>query len=187
MTTNLLSTMMSRSHMLGAVSLSPLVSLVSPLSTTAMMQMPSMRKWRKPHPVPEKVGVNPYKGKPVQEWWEWDGKGPYKYRHHHYPNNITCRDVQRRRIFKKFHADRENLNAIINNDLLPKELQENAWKEKHFQLPIDSSKMRPNFRCVVTGRAKGNYKDFRVSRFIFRWAFTASVFGFYYFFFLFQS
>ncbi len=24
----------------------------------------------------------------MQEWWDWDGFGPYKYRHHHYPNNI---------------------------------------------------------------------------------------------------
>jgi hypothetical protein len=25
----------------------------------------------------------------MQEWWDWDGFGPYKYWHHHYPNNIT--------------------------------------------------------------------------------------------------
>ncbi len=24
----------------------------------------------------------------VQEWWTLDGFGPYKYRHHHCPNNI---------------------------------------------------------------------------------------------------
>ena len=64
------------------------------LSTSSPLEMPSCRKYRKPHPVPEKVGVNPYKGQAMQEWWDWDGKGPYKYRHHHYPNNITCRDVQ---------------------------------------------------------------------------------------------
>ena len=144
---------------------------MAPLSTTSSMQMPSCRKYRKPHPVPEKVGINPYKYQALQEWWDWDGKGPYKYRHHHYPNNITCRDVQRRRIFKKFHGEREKLNAIIRNDLLPKELQENAWREKHFKLPLDSSDLRPNFRCVVTGRGRGNYDDFRVSRFIFRWVF----------------
>ena len=168
MAANLLSSMVSRCPRLGAVTFSPMVSLIAPLSTTSMMQMPSHKKWRKPHPVPEKVGINPYKGQAMQEWWEWDGKGPYKYRHHHYPNNITCRDVQRRRIFKKFHSEREKLNAIIRNDLLPKELQENAWREKHFKLPLDSSDRRPNFRCVVTGRARGNYDDFRVSRFIFR-------------------
>ena len=171
MATNLLSSILFRRPMVGIVSFTPMMSMVSPLSTTSMVQMPSCKKWRKPHPVPEKVGINPYKGKAFQEWWDWDGMGPYKYRHHHYPNNITCRDVQKRRIFKKFHSEREKLNAIIKNDLLPKELQENAWKEKHFKLPIDSSELRPNFRCVVTGRARGNYNDFRVSRFIFRCVF----------------
>ena len=74
------------------------------------MTSTSCRKYRKPHPVPEKVGINRYKHKALQvrdtisgviilypalqEWWDWDGFGPYKYRHHHYPNNITCRDVQ---------------------------------------------------------------------------------------------
>ena len=48
----------------------------------------------------------------VQEWWDWDGLGPYKYRHHHYPNNITLRDVQRRRIFKKLHGERSRLGLI---------------------------------------------------------------------------
>jgi hypothetical protein len=48
----------------------------------------------------------------MQEWWDWDGFGPYKYRHHHYPNNITLRDVQRRRIFKRLHGERERINLI---------------------------------------------------------------------------
>ena len=39
------------------------------------------------------------------------------------------------------------------------------WRqEKHWDLPYDSSEHRPNFRCVVTGRARGNYPEFRVSR-----------------------
>ena len=105
------------------------------LTTSAVVEMPSCRKYRKPHPVPEKVGVNPYKGQALQEWWDWDGKGPYKYRHHHYPNNITCRDVQRRRIFKKFHSEREKLNFVVRSDLLPMELREKAWREKHFEIP----------------------------------------------------
>ena len=78
------------------------------------------------------------------------------------------RDVQRRRIFKRFHGEREKLNAVIKSDLLPRELKESAFREKHFKLPIDSSAKRPVFRCTVTGRARGNYNEFRVSRFIFR-------------------
>ena len=143
-------------------------SPTSALSTSSCLEMPSCRKYRKPHPVPEKVGINRFKHKAFQEWWDWDGFGPYKYRHHHYPNNITCRDVQRRRIFKRHHEERNNLNHIVRSDILPRELREKAWKEKHWDLPLDSSEHRPNFRCVVTGRARGNYPEFRVSRFIFR-------------------
>ena len=60
------------------------------------------------------------------------------------------------------------MNRVMRSDLLPRELREKAWREKHFDLPLDSSHIRPNFRCVVTGRARGNYPEFRVSRFIFR-------------------
>merc|ERR1719282_1648206 len=122
------------SSVLRKISAEPLILKTVPaasLSTSSALEMPSCRKYRKPHPVPEKVGVNPYKGQALQEWWEWDGKGPYKYRHHHYPNNITLRDVQRRRIFKRHHAERERLNSIIQSDLLPKELRDSAFREKH--------------------------------------------------------
>merc|ERR1711935_349425 len=161
---------MGLTGLLGRLMPSPLALIVSTeakLSTSCVSLMPSCRKYKSREPGP-RTGTNPHSGKKFQEWWDWDGYGPYKYRHHHYPNNITLRDVQRRRIFKKFNGEREKLNAIIRNDLLPKELQENALHEKNHNLPLDSSKNRPNFRCAVTGRARGNYFDFRVSRFIFR-------------------
>jgi len=115
-----------------------------------------------------RAGVVMHKHKPAQEWYEWDGFGPYKYRHHHYPRNITLRDVQRRRIFKEHHRERTLLRSVYKNDLLPKELQEGARNKVVWELPLDSDHWRPNFRCVVTGRARGNHQDFRVSRFIFR-------------------
>ena len=70
----------------------PSLSSCLAFSSTAALER-SCKSKRTPHPVPEKVGVNPYMGKKLQEWWDWDGLGPYKYRHHHYPNNITCRWV----------------------------------------------------------------------------------------------
>merc|ERR1711872_434036 len=112
-------------------------------------------------------GIFRHQGKPVQEWWDWDGFGPYKYRHHHYPNNITLRDVQRRRIFKKFQFQRSKLMDLRRNDILPEEIQKVARQEVE-NMPLDSSVARPNERCVVTGRARGNYPEFRVSRFIWR-------------------
>jgi len=115
-----------------------------------------------------RAGVVMHMHKPVQEWYEWDGFGPYKYRHHHYPRNITLRDVQRRRVFKEHHRERQLLRSVYKNDLLPKELQEAARNRVVWEVPLDADRTRPNFRCVVTGRARGNYNDFRVSRFIFR-------------------
>merc|ERR1711997_343948 len=81
---------------------------------------------------------------------------------------ITLRDVQRRRIFKQHHRERELTRSIYLNDLLPKELQEKAREKVVWEIPLDADKIRPNFRCVVTGRSRGVYRDFRVSRFIFR-------------------
>ena len=48
-----------------------------------------------------------------------------------------------------------HVNVLLNVELR---------QEKHWDLPYDSSEHRPNFRCVVTGRARGNYPEFRVSR-----------------------
>ena len=48
-----------------------------------------------------------------------------------------------------------HVNVLLNIELR---------QEKHWDLPYDSSEHRPNFRCVVTGRARGNYPEFRVSR-----------------------
>jgi len=121
---------------------------------------------RKNHVTPF-TGVYRHKNAPVQEWWDWDGFGPYKYRHHHYANNITLRDVQRRRIFTKFQYQRARLMDLRRNDVLPPEVQQIARNDVE-KMPLDSSIARPNKRCVVTGRARGNYHEFRVSRFIWR-------------------
>jgi len=116
---------------------------------------------------------NPWKGqlrfdkKPLQEWWEWDGLGPYKYRHHNYADNRVLKDVQRRRIFKRDHYERSKLQDVFYNDVLPKEVRDKAMN-KIINMPFDSSVIRLVDRCVVTGRPRGVYKEFRASRFIFR-------------------
>ena len=37
------------------------------------------------------LGVKRFEGKPVQEWFDWDGLGPYKYRPHYYSDNRTLK------------------------------------------------------------------------------------------------
>lgn len=105
--------------------------------------------------------------KPVQEWWDWDGIGRYKSRRHGYPVNLMLRDVQKRRSFEKHNEERILINAVWKNDFLPKEIRDFAYSDiqKH---PRDSTVLRINRRCSVTGRARGVFHQFRVSRFVFR-------------------
>ena len=58
--------------------------------------------------------------KPIQEWSDWDGFGPYKYGHHRFANNRMNKDFQRRRIFRRFAEERVRVNAIRKADILPR-------------------------------------------------------------------
>jgi len=145
----------------------------SNLLTNSIETLSAVSQVRHAHTKTYKQDRNPYRGqlrfngKAVQEWWDWDGLGPYKYRHHYYPNNITQRDVQKRRIFKKRHYERSKLQDVVYNDVLPKEIRDKAF-QRILEMPFDSSIIRLVDRCCVTGRARGNLKEYRVSRFIFR-------------------
>ena len=97
---------------------------------------------------------NPWKGqlrfdkKPLQEWWEWDELGPYKYRHHNYADNRVLKDVQRRRIFKRDHYERSKLQDVFYNDVLPKEVRDKAMN-KIINMPFDSSVIRDLWICQI--------------------------------------
>ena len=123
-------------------------------------------KHRKPEDLP-KLGKLAFQDKPIQEWEDWDGFGPYKYRTHYMPNNITQRDVQRRRILKQHVEERLRVNSIRKADVLPSEIRKIADAEIH-EVPRASSITNVNRRCAVTGRARGIFHQYRVSRFIFR-------------------
>jgi len=160
----LLSSLFSSLHLTSSVSSS--LKLIG-----AVTQLPQVRfKHRSVH---KRGANNPHRGmikhlgKPMQEWWDWDGLGGYKYRHHHYPNNITLRNVNKRRIFKQFYFQRSKLNDIRKNDILPLDIQKIAHDEVEW-MPMDSKHTRHTNRCVVTGRARGIIDEYRVSRFIFR-------------------
>ena len=77
------------------------------------------------------------------------------------------RDVQKRRTLEKFNEERIKINAIWKNDILPKEIRDHAYRQiqKH---PRDSTVLRINRRCAITGRPRGIFHQFRVSRFVFR-------------------
>lgn len=77
------------------------------------------------------------------------------------------RDVQKRRSFDKHHEERIRINSIWKNDILPQEIKDLAYRQIQSH-PRDSTALRINRRCAVTGRARGIFHQFRVSRFVFR-------------------
>jgi small subunit ribosomal protein S14 len=69
--------------------------------------------------------------------------------------SLIARDEKRRKLYEKYRKRREELKA--NGDF--EELQ---------KLPKNSSMVRLKNRCMFTGRSRGYYRKFGVSRLIFR-------------------
>ena len=73
------------------------------------------------------------------------------------------RNKKRERLAKKFKARRDALKAIVHNS--------NSTDEEKFQaqldlqkLPRNSAPARVHNRCELTGRPRGNYRKFKLSR-----------------------
>jgi len=81
--------------------------------------------------------------------------------------NLIERDKKRRYLFNKFEKKRLELSSIIHNKALPQNIR---WKatQKLASLPKDSSKTRLRNRCVLTGRGRATYRQFRLSRIMLR-------------------
>ncbi|MBL1212981.1 MAG: 30S ribosomal protein S14 [Ignavibacteriae bacterium] len=69
--------------------------------------------------------------------------------------SLIAREEKRRKLVAKY-AD------------LRKELKENGDYEALQKLPKNSSKVRLNNRCMMTGRVRSYYRKFGVSRLVFR-------------------
>ncbi len=76
---------------------------------------------------------------------------------------VVNRDKKRRKTVAKFAAKRADLLAIVNNLKLSDE--ERAEARARFQaLPRNSSPVRLRNRCTLTGRPRGVYSKFGLSR-----------------------
>jgi small subunit ribosomal protein S14 len=71
------------------------------------------------------------------------------------------RNQKRERLAKKFAPRRQRLKAIANDDSKPME-ERFAARLKLAQLPRNASPVR--LRCELTGRPRGNYRKFKLSR-----------------------
>jgi small subunit ribosomal protein S14 len=70
---------------------------------------------------------------------------------------------RRARLIKKYAARRAALKAIAKDNLLPAE-ERFAARLKLAKLPRNSSPVRLRLRCELTGRPRGVYRKFRLSR-----------------------
>ena len=77
------------------------------------------------------------------------------------------KNKRRQRLTKKFDAKRAALKAIIYNKELPFE-ERFAAQLKLSELPRNGSKIRIRNRCELTGRPRGYYRKFRISRIMLR-------------------
>jgi len=77
--------------------------------------------------------------------------------------SVIERNEKRKRLAKKFAAKRARLKAVSRDNSLSPEERFNA-QLKLAELPRNSSPVRVRLRCELSGRGRGNYRKFRLSR-----------------------
>ena len=70
---------------------------------------------------------------------------------------------RRERLAKRYAAKRAQLKAIIKNKELPPEERFKAQLKLN-EMPRNSSAVRVRNRCAVSGRPRGYYRKFKLSR-----------------------
>ena len=70
---------------------------------------------------------------------------------------------RRMRLVKRFAAKRAKLKAVADDRSLPMEERFEA-RLKLAELPRNSAPNRVRLRCALTGRARGNYRKFKLCR-----------------------
>lgn len=77
--------------------------------------------------------------------------------------SVVERNNKRERLAKKYAAKRAALKALTKDKNLSPEDRFNAHI-KLAQLPRNSAPVRQRLRCKLTGRPRGNYRKFKLSR-----------------------
>jgi small subunit ribosomal protein S14 len=73
------------------------------------------------------------------------------------------KNKRRMKLSKQYAAKRARLKAIANDTDLPDE-DRFAARLKLAEMPRNSSPGRVRLRCELTGRPRGNYRKFKLSR-----------------------
>ena len=77
--------------------------------------------------------------------------------------SLINRDQKRRKLVKKFAKKREELEAILNNPKASEDVRF-AARLKIQQLPRNANSTRLRNRCALTGRSRGYFRKFGLSR-----------------------
>ena len=77
------------------------------------------------------------------------------------------RQRKREKLVQKYAAKRSELKRRAKDQSLTQEERQLAQAELS-KLPRDSSPVRLNTRCLLTGRSRGVYREFGLSRIAFR-------------------
>nr|YP_009185290.1 ribosomal protein S14 [Phacotus lenticularis]ALO63616.1 ribosomal protein S14 [Phacotus lenticularis] len=80
--------------------------------------------------------------------------------------SMVQRELKRQRLVMKYAQKRATLKELIKKASSLKEKL--ALHRKLQQLPRNSSSVRLHNRCLVTGRSKGYFRDFGLSRHVLR-------------------
>lgn len=80
---------------------------------------------------------------------------------------VMLRDVKRRHIYSKYWQCRQNLQNIRKNRTLPNLVREIATEERSLT-PRDSSINHITNKCGLSGRSRGKFIRYRLSRMIWR-------------------
>jgi small subunit ribosomal protein S14 len=80
--------------------------------------------------------------------------------------SLIQRELKRQRLVMKYAKKRAALKELIKKASSLKEKL--ALHRKLQQLPRNSSSVRLHNRCLVTGRSKGYFRDFGLSRHVLR-------------------
>lgn len=81
--------------------------------------------------------------------------------------SMVERNLKRTKLASQYEAKRVALKEIIYNRDLPLEQRMQAQR-KLSELPRNASKSRIRNRCEITGRPRGYYRYFRLSRLMLR-------------------
>jgi len=73
------------------------------------------------------------------------------------------RNLKRARLANKYAAKRAELKIQAKDETLSSEKRFNA-RIKLAQLPRNSAPVRQRLRCKLSGRPRGNYRKFQISR-----------------------